>query len=115
MTARDILHWVGAGALLAYGIASTIWPRWVANFLEHGLSTGRGVSEFRVAHGGGMVGLALAALVVNNPLVFQLVGWGWLGAAAVRVIAYLPDRPALKTDYFAFLVAEVVLGVCLLA
>lgn len=114
MTLTNALHLIGVASLLGYGLASMIWPRWVAGFLEHSLISGRGVSEFRVAHGGGMIGLSLIAFYANNPLVYQLVGWGWIGAAAVRLLAYLPDRPKVTVDYLAFLFVEVLLGVFLL-
>ncbi len=114
MTLVDVLHLIGATSLLAYGLASMIRPRWVASLLEHGLFSGRGVSEFRVAHGGGMIGLSLIAIYSNNPLVYQLVGWGWIGTAVVRLLAYLPDRPKITADYLVFLMTEIVLGVFLL-
>jgi hypothetical protein len=114
MTLKDILHLIGAASLLAYGLASAIKPHWVAGFLEHRLISGRGVSEFRVAHGGGLIGLSLIALSFNHPLVHQLVGWGWIGAAVVRILSYLPDRPKVTADYLAFLVLEMTLGIFLL-
>jgi cytochrome b len=61
-----------------------------------------------------MIGLSLIALYANNPLVYQLVGWGWIGAAAVRLLAYLPDQPKVTVDYLVFLLAEVLLGIFLL-
>lgn len=113
MTMNDLLHWIGTVSLLAYGIASAIKPAWVAGLLENGLESGRGLSEFRVAHGG-VFALALAALYFNNPLVFQLLGWGWLSAAIVRVLAYPLDRPKIDASYLAFLVMEIGLGIFLL-
>ena len=114
MTINELLHWLGALSILGYGLVSAMRPAWVAGILENGLLSGRGISEFRVAHGGGMIGLALFALFVNHPLVFQLLGWGWLGAAIVRVLAYLPDRPKIDASYIAFLAIEIVLGIFLL-
>ena len=67
----------------------------------------------RVAHGS-MVGLSLFALYVNNPFVFQVLGWGCIGAAVVRVISYLPDRPTVTASYLAFLATEIVAGIFLL-
>lgn len=113
MTVTDVLHWVGASALVVYGLVSATAPRWMAGALEHNLLSGRGVSEFRVANGS-VIGPALFALVVNQPVVFQLLGWGWIGAAVVRVVAYLPDRPKLTLTYVVFFVVEVVLGLFLL-
>ena len=114
MPLKDISHLIGVAFLLAYGLASAIKPHWVAGFLEHELISGRGVSEFRVAHGGGMIGLSLIAFYINNPLVYQVVGWGWIGAAVVRILSYLPDRPKVTVDYLAFLVVELTLGMFLL-
>jgi hypothetical protein len=114
MTISDVLHSIGAISLLSYGLASAINPHWVAGLLEHGLRSGRGISEFRVAHGGGIVALALFALYINNPLVYRALGWAWIGAATIRILAYLPDRPRVTADYVIFLIAEIALGICLL-
>jgi hypothetical protein len=108
-----VLHWIGTASLLIYGIASAIKPQWIARFLAHDLPSGRAISEFRVAHGS-LVGLSLFALVMNDPLVFQLLGCGCLGAAAVRVLAYLLDRPRVTVDYLAFFVTEIGVGIVLL-
>lgn len=115
MTTSDALHWIGTVSLLLYGLASALKPHWIAGLLENGLSSGRGVSEFRVAHGGALLGVSLFALYVNHPLVFQLLGYAWLSAALVRTFSYLPDRPKLTIDYVLFLLAEIVLGIFLIA
>jgi hypothetical protein len=109
------IHWIGTISLLLYGLASAMKPRWIAGLLENGLSSGRGVSEFRVAHGGAMLGISLFALYINDLAVFQLLGYAWLSAAVVRVLSYLPDRPKLTIDYLLFLLTEVVLGILLIA
>src|SRR4051812_33037396 len=114
MRINDIVHWIGTAALLAYGLASAIRPHWIAGLLEHGLNSGRGISEFRVAHGGSMLSLAVFALYVNNPLVYQMLGWACISAAVVRILAYLPDRPSVTANYLAFLVTEIMLGIFLL-
>lgn len=114
MTTSDVLHWIGAVSLLLYGLASALKPRWIAGLLENGLSSGRGVSEFRVAHGGAMLGVSLFALYVNELTVFQLLGCAWLSAAVVRILSYLPDRPKLTIDYWLFLLTEIVLGIFLI-
>lgn len=115
MTTSDALHWIGTVSLLLYGLASALKPRWVAGLLENGLSSGRGVSEFRVAHGGAMLAVSLFVLYVNSQPVFQLLGYAWLSAAVVRILSYLPDRPKLTVDYLLFLLMEIVLGIFLIA
>jgi len=106
MTIRDVLHWIGAGSLVVYAIASAVRPKFVAQPLEHGLSSGRGMSEFRILHGGFYLGVALFALYTNNSLVYQALGWAWIGAAVIRLLAYSSDRPPRNISLISFL-AEV--------
>ena len=110
---QDLLHWVSVGSLLFYAIASLIKPKFVARNLEHELNTGRGVSEFRILHGGFFLGISLFALYINNPIVYQALGWAWISAALIRISAYLPDRPSISLSVIAFL-AELTLGIFLL-
>jgi hypothetical protein len=113
MTIRDALHWVGVGALLFYGIASAARPKFVARTLEHDLSSGRGVSEFRVLHGGFFLGITLFALYVHTSFVYQALGWALIGAAVSRLLAYFPDRPARTISLLSF-IGELVFGIFLL-
>ena len=85
----------------------------MAQTLEHGLSSGRGMSEFRILHGGFNLGISLFALYINNSLVYQTLGWAWIGAAVIRLLAYFSDRPPRNISFISFL-AEFVLGVFLL-
>lgn len=113
MSIQTGLDWISVGTLLFYAIASAILPHFVARNLEHTLPSGRGVSEFRILHGGFFGGLALFALFANNPLVFQAMGFGWLGAALIRIPAYFPDRPTWNLSFAAF-IGELILGLILL-
>jgi hypothetical protein len=113
MMINDVLHWVGVGSLLVYAIASVAKPKFVAQILEHVLDSRRGISEFRVAHGGFFLGLSLFALYLNNRLVYQALSWAWIGAAVIRLLAYLPDRPTRTISYLSFF-AELTLGIILL-
>lgn len=114
MTIRDALHWVGVGSLLFYGIASAVRPRFVARTLEHELSSGRGVSEFRILHGGFFLGITLFALYVHAFLVYQALGWAMIGAAVSRLLAYFLDRPARNISLLSF-IGELAIGIFLLA
>jgi len=113
MTINVLLHWIGVGSLLFYALASAAVPKFAAKNLEHVLNSGRGTSEFRATHGGFFLGLSLFALYVNHPLVFQALGWAWIAAAVIRLLAYLPDRPTITLSVIAF-VAELTFGVFLL-
>lgn len=113
MTIRDVLHWIGVGSLVVYAVVSAVRPQFVAQILEHGLSSGRGISEFRILHGGFFLGITLFALSINNPLVYQALGWAWIGAAVSRLLAYFSDRPTINISLISFL-GEFVLGIFLL-
>lgn len=110
---NDVLHWISLGTILFYAIASLASPRFVARNLEHVLNTGRGVSEFRILHGGFYLGLGLFALYANHPLVYQALGWSWIGAGLIRIPAFLADHPTIPLSLIAF-VAEIMLGIFLL-
>lgn len=113
MTIGDVLHWIGAGSLLFYGVASAVKPKFVARTLEHELNSGRGVSEFRILHGGFFLGIALFALYARSSIVYQALGWAMIGAAAGRLLAYFPDRPARNISLLS-LIGELALGIVLL-
>jgi hypothetical protein len=113
MMLAGVLHWISLGVIFFYAIASLARPRFVARKLEHVLNTGRAVSEFRILHGGFYLGLGLFALYSNHPLVYQALGWGWIGAGLIRIPAFLADRPSMSLSLIAF-VGEIVLGVFLL-
>ena len=114
MNITEILHIIGILAILLYAIPSAIWPHWVAKWLEHDFTTGRGSTEFRVLHGGSLLGMALFALYTRNPFAYQTLGWGWIGAALIRLLAYYPDSPKLNATYIASLILEALLGIFLL-
>ena len=113
MSLTDLLHWLGVGSLLFYGIGSLIRPKFVASVLEHQLESGRGISEFRVLHGGFFLGVSIFALALNHPLVYQALGFGLIGAALSRLLAYLPDKAARTISLVSFL-GELVMGIFLL-
>lgn len=113
MTVIDVLHWISVGTFIFYATPSIIMPKFVAENLEHSLNTGRGVSEFRILHGGFILGLALFALYANHSIVFQALGWAWIGAGVIRIPAYFLDKPTIPLSLMGF-VGEITLGIFLL-
>jgi hypothetical protein len=101
--------------LLIYAVLALLFPRRFAPFIAQTLDTPRGVAEFRVAHGGGFLAMSVFALIANQPLVYMLLGAGWLGAAGARLLAILLDKPPLNATYIASLVFEVAFGLMLFA
>jgi hypothetical protein len=108
-----IFDLIGTLVLLLYGVLATFFPRWSAPYLAITLDTPRGVAEFRVIHGG-FIAMAIFLLVVNHPLVYMVIGVGWLGAAAARLLAILLDRPALNATYIISIVFEAAFGLMMI-
>ena len=54
--------------------------------------------------------LGLWGLVRNSSDVYRAVGLTWLGAAVSRIASLQIDEPETDWTYWAFLVAEVTLG-----
>ena len=110
----NILDVIGTLALLVYAVGSLLFPRFAAPFIAQTLDTPRGVAEFRVVHGGGFLAMSVYALAANDPRVYMVLGLGWLGAAAARVLAIPFDKPPLDVRYVGSLVFEVALGVMMI-
>jgi hypothetical protein len=109
-----IFDLIGTLALLIYGVLALLFPQRFAPYIAQTLDTPRGVAEFRVAHGGGFIGMTIFALIVNDPLVYSLLGMGLLGAAAARLLAIPLDRPPLNATYIISIVGEAGIGLLMI-
>lgn len=110
MPYTTILDVIGTGILLFYGVATVLFPKWVAPYIYQTLETPRGVAEFRVIHGG-FVLMGIYALVLNQPAMYTMVGLGWLGAAGARLLATVLDRPSLNATYIISFIFELAFGI----
>lgn len=99
-----------SGAVLAVsGIAGILLPRQVGAALDIGLPTGRASAELRVAYGA-FAAIGVWAVIAGESALFAGIGFLWLGAAAVRVIALALDHPRADATYWAILAMEVAFG-----
>ena len=114
MLLNNVLHWISLGMIFFYAIACLVRPRFVARKMGHVLNTGRGVSEFRIQHGGFFLGMGLFALYANHPLVYQALGWSLIGAGLIRIVAIPIDRPPIPLS-LSGAVTEIMLGIFMLA
>lgn len=55
-----------------------------------------GVSEIRATYGGFFLGISIYALISQSPMVFNLIGIGWLSAALVRLLSILSQGYTLR-------------------
>jgi hypothetical protein len=113
MILNDVLHWISLGMIFLYAIACLVRPRFVAPKMGHVLNTGRGVSEFRILHGGFFLGTGLFTLYANHPLVYQAFGWSLIGAGLIRIAAIPVDRPPIPLSLIGA-VTEIMLGIFML-
>lgn len=101
---------VSALAMFASGVAGLAMPHRVADALHLPPTDSRGTSEVRAGLGGTYAALGAMALVSRSPIVRRAVGVTWLGAAAARLAALRLDEPETDATYWAYLTAEVGLG-----
>ena len=86
-------------------------PGRVSSALHLPATSGRGLAETRAGLGGTYAALGAWALLSRQPVAHTAVGVTWLGAAAARLVALRTDDPETDATYWAYLAAELVLGV----
>src|SRR3954470_22224437 len=106
---------LSAAALMLSGLAGATMPERVAAALDLPATSGRGRAETRAGLGGTYAALGGWALVSRKPAAQSAVGITWLGAAAVRVLSLVVDKPETDATYWAYLAAEIGLGAAPLA
>ena len=93
------------------GVAGVVTPKRVAAQLDLSSATSRGVAETRAGLGGTYAALGGWALLSANPAARTAVGITWLGAAAARLGSLVVDQPETDWTFWAYLAAELGLGV----
>lgn len=81
---------------IGFGLFGFLAPRYTAAALD--LSTGNstmGLSEMRASVGGLFVVAATAAMVMNHPVGYAMLGFAYAGAALGRGVSIVIDRPPL--------------------
>jgi hypothetical protein len=73
-----------------------------------------GFAEFRSTLGGLFVALGLCTLLLNQPVLYLVLGIGWLATAAGRVLSIVADRGSHPRNYQAT-VFEAGIGFLLIA
>jgi hypothetical protein len=100
-----------SAALAASGLAIAFMPRRAGDALDLAASSARGLAETRAGLGGTFAALGLWALARGSDEAYTAVGVTWLGAAAFRAVSLVVDKPDTDWAFWAYLAAEVTLGV----
>lgn len=113
MTPDAISNIAGAVILLVSGLAALFLPAVAAGLF--GFTVGkRGTAEIRINFGAFWVGLAVAALALNDASVYLMLGAGWGAIVLVRLLAYIIDRPDNMRLYWLLLAGELITAILLL-
>jgi len=82
---------------ICFGLFGFLAPRYTAQALDLQTTTSTmGLSEMRASVGGLFVVAGLAALWLNQPLGFAMIGFAFAGAALGRALSVVFDKPPLK-------------------
>ncbi|WP_028956462.1 DUF4345 family protein [Sulfitobacter sp. 20_GPM-1509m] len=93
----DILNVIAALVTVAFGLFGFIAPRYTADTLDLApTNSTMGLSEMRASVGGLFVVSGLAAIWLDAPLAYAMVGFAYAGAAAGRVVSLFLDKPPIK-------------------
>ncbi|KIC48876.1 DUF4345 family protein [Tateyamaria sp. ANG-S1] len=93
----DILNIVAALLTIAFGLFGFLAPRYTASALDLApTDSTMGLSEMRASVGGLFVVAGFAAIWIDAPLAYAMIGFAFVGAAAGRVISLILDKPPLK-------------------
>jgi hypothetical protein len=95
-----MLFWGNAVACIltiGFGLFGFLAPRFTASALDLApTSSTMGLSEMRASVGGLFVVAGVAALWLNTPVAFAMIGYCFLGAAVGRVLSLAFDGPPVR-------------------
>jgi hypothetical protein len=93
-SAGEWLAWASALVTLAFGLICFFLPRLSLRILR--LRTAEGVpeavSESRATMAGFYLGVALVAILLNQPFIWMALGAGWIFTALGRLVSMILDR-----------------------
>lgn len=90
----DILNLVCALLTIAFGLFGFLAPRYTAAVLDlEPTASTMGLSEMRASVGGLFVIMGTAAIWLDQPLAYAMIGFAFAGAALGRVLSLIADKP----------------------
>ncbi|MEM8653699.1 MAG: DUF4345 family protein [Pseudomonadota bacterium] len=93
----NILNIAAALLTTAFGLFGFLAPRYTASALDLAPThSTMGLSEMRASVGGLFVVVGCAALWINAPLSYAMIGFAFVGAALGRLVSLCLDKPPVK-------------------
>lgn len=106
----QILKWIAVAVTLTYGLCAMIKPNAIKDFSGLETSSPQGTTEIRSSVGGTFVGLGLAAIILNSPVAFTMLGICFAAIAVIRTLSIVLDKSVARSNAIN-LVAETVLAI----
>lgn len=90
----DLITLLATLLTIAFGLFGFLAPRYTASALDlEPTQSTMGLSEMRASVGGLFVIAGLAALWLDEPLAYAMIGFAFLGAALGRAVSLVFDKP----------------------
>ena len=106
------LKWIAVIITLGYGLYAMVKPGGIERFTGLQPSSPRGITEIRAVMGGMFVGLGIAAVVLNTPQTFKMIGICYAVIAVIRTISMVLDKSVTRSNTIS-LIAETALAITL--
>lgn len=92
----DFINLLSAVLTIGFGLFGFLAPRYTASALDLSpTASTMGLSEMRASVGGLFVVAGLAAIWLDAPLAYAMIGFAFAGAALGRLISIVFDKPPL--------------------
>ena len=93
----DMLNLVACVLTIAFGLFGFLAPRYTASALDLApTDSTMGLSEMRASVGGLFVVAGGAAIWLDHPLGYAMIGFAFAGAALGRVLSLVFDKPPVR-------------------
>lgn len=90
----DTINMICAVLTVCFGLFGFLAPRYTASVLDLApTKSNMGLSEMRASVGGLFVVAGLAALYLNHPVAYAMIGFAFWGAAIGRCLSLVFDKP----------------------
>lgn len=93
----DTLNMIACLLTVAFGLFGFLAPRYTASALDLApTASTMGLSEMRASVGGLFVAAGLAAIWIDHPISYAMIGFAFVGAATGRVLSLAFDQPPVR-------------------
>lgn len=112
---EDTITLIASLLTIAFGLFGFLAPRYTASALDlEPTASTMGLSEMRASVGGLFVVAGIAAIWLDQPLGYAMIGFAFAGAALGRIVSLILDNPPV-TKVLVFGGIEALLALALIS